>query len=418
MPLGAGYSLANQIVVTSSGLLWVGDGAENGFPGSPASSLDDVRTRTIRIINTNGPTPVQVHAIDLTSVFTRNPGFNFTVRYLRQTSDNKHVLACIHTYPPSSGTPAPWQPGAVIFINPVTYAIEGIALLSNTSGDPGLLGTEAQKVQGARDCVDSRDGNLWVIQSNDGNTSRTIETFNINNVLTNGPSTPTASFQSLIMENHAEELAFGAGFIWTTGGTYSKTLTRINPSNSALTTYTSSVAGSTHFFWGPFFHEENNSIWCSDNGNGAQIYRFDPVTFTSGPTDTVPLPGVDEVKGGFCSDGTHLWVCDGFNETAGVGLKKLTWYKVDPTAGSANVILTVVDNPTLHLGSDANGTFDGTNIYWGRNLQTNPAESGFAKLNTVTNTLTLPIFTGGTDTGGITGGFWRGCRTVLWVRNS
>lgn len=428
MPLGSSYSIANQIVAPT-GALWVGGGAENGFfatdtfiAGLP---VDDVRTRTVYIFDVSGPLPVLKQSVDLTSFLPLPAGYFFSIRYLRSTWDQQHVMVCLQVSPPRPIPGPPWNPGAVVFMNPTSYAVEGIAKLSTTSGNAGLIGTETQKVMGARDVVDSRDGNIWVIQGNDGNTSRSVETFSIADVLANGPSTPTTSFQKINIDNHCEELTYGAGFIWTVGGNYTQTLTRINPNDGSLTTYTWPGGAPNPFFFGPYFHEVDGGIWCGDTGRNAKIWRFDPSTFPSDPTDQVSMTNGDEVKAGFASDGTHLWVMDGFTsyDTA-ISHYVLRIWKVDPTPGSASVIDTIIDtgpggNGAKNEGADATGAFDGRFIYFGRNLTdgtgTTGAESGFAVIDTQTDTLVIPVYSGGDGTGGMAGGYFRGCRSVLWV---
>ena len=211
----------------STGQIWVADGGASGFGFS--GSLYDPRLLTVRVFDT--ATPTLITSIDLTAYA---PPFPFwgTIRMLRLTADGLYVLACMHTYPVPSFHAAPWEPGKVLVINALTYAVEGVALLSATAG--GFT-----TVMGARDCVDSQDGNFWVIQSSGGNTASSVEKFNMEAVLVNGPGTPTASVQQAVVSDHAEELCFGAGYIWTAGGTYSKTISRINPN----------AAGDAYFLW-------------------------------------------------------------------------------------------------------------------------------------------------------------------------
>lgn len=346
--------------------LWVSDGDTNGAVTTP-----DARTRFIRVIDPTTTPPTLVTSIDLTSYAPFQ-----TVPSVRMSSNGLYVYASLKGSSGAAATPA----GRVLVIDKSTFAIVGNAQMTT-----GTFGSSF--LTGARDAIDDGAGNLWAINSNQG-TANMLERFVLATVLANG-NTPTASAQQVTLTSHGDELAFGAGYLWTSGGAFTTSVTRIDPADGSISVQ--STPG--HFTWGmTFLH---GALWAGNFAN--EVLRFDPAQFGGGGfmTDNIDLSAHDfgNSQNVFASDGTFVWAGD----FSGTKLVKLT-----TGAGTVSIAATV----TLPAGGSANGAkhlaFDGTFIWAARRLVT--PESDIAKI----------IVTPGSEAVALT---WTGPRSIVYSAN-
>lgn len=311
--------------------LWVADGDTSG-----SNNVPDPLTRFIRVLDPTTSPPTLVDSIDLSSWAPFQ-----IVRKLRLSSDSTKVYASIKGWKGGSpGSPA----GRVLIIDKTTRTVVGNAEMTT-----GMIGGDSTWwATGARDAIDDGAGSLFAINSNQS-TQGIVEKFSIAACLSNGTS-PTSSTASAPVLDHAEELCFGAGFLWTSGAEYSQVITRINPSSLSMSTYT---YGGSGFPWGMTF--AFGALWCGNAGGS--ILRFDPAAFPGGGflTDTLTPGYFNNTFNSFVSDGTFLWFSDvDHSPTCHV-------VKIDPTPGSVSIVVDL----TLDTRDGSYGlAFDGQFV-WG-----------------------------------------------------
>ena len=314
--------------------IWVSEGqfGAAGPPGGAASY--PATTRFIRIID-----PVNRKII---TSFDLSPFDPFQIcRKLQLSSDGTKVYACLIG---NRGAIPHTPPGRVIVINVATRTAVGNAECQAGS----ILGDSYPT--GARSAIDDGAGFLWVVNSNQ-QLANAVEKFSLAQILANGV-TPTLSVSTIIVADHAEELAFAAGFIWTGGQAYTNKITRITPSSGAMVTYACAAPLTGNFPSGMSFLA--GYLWAGDFGEF--IYRFDPANFPNpgvGPgsfmIDVVNLGALNAstfAKNGFAYDGTHVWHGNPatYNPGLGYGEQVYDLFKFDPTAapGALSVLSKVV----------------------------------------------------------------------------
>jgi len=280
--------------------LWICDSGAYGGDTTPTPKM-------IRIINPSNPYDA-VTTIDLTSY-----GFD-VVRKLQLSSDGTKVFAnCLALS--STGF------GRCLVIDIATKTVVGNAKTTN-----GLVGADNFTSAGARDACDDGAGNLWVTNSN-SSLGNIIEKFSIASLLSNGTA-DTASILTVSTPDHAEEICFGAGYLWTGSANFiPKKLTRIDPTSGAVSTYTSPDSNA---IWGPVF--AFGKLWAG-GGNG-HVLRFDPAQFGTGGFRTHVLNiGGANMRTAFAVEGSYLW--------AGTNNSPAVVAKINPTDMSFTTPLTI-----------------------------------------------------------------------------
>jgi hypothetical protein len=332
------HGLAN--IVFDGKYLWLSNRGEFGQDTNPLNKF-------VTVVDPFQAPPRVVKIIDL-SAYTF-----IVVRNIRLSHNGLYIYVCLSGNPGTSGR--------CLIIDKSTFAIIGNAQI--TSAGIGLPTPQA----GGRavDAIDDGADHLWVVNSNQ-QPGNAMERFSLSAVLANGAA-PTTSLQIVNFTGsggigqHAEELCFGAGFIWTSSSDFGWTITRLNPANGAFTTQV--FPSNTNVRWGLSFFF--GALWGGDFAGG--VFRYDPAQFGTGgfQTDHVDIstPGSNTTLNTFASDGTFLWT--GIAVEAPTN-RKITIFKLSTTGGSITVLKRVLCavGPSSTVSGPYQLAFDGQYI-WG-----------------------------------------------------